>query len=64
MQVRSFLHRLLIEELRLKGKQVKAVVKGSAVLNDVTHKDAVQVGLDSVCEVIDNGSDAIGTILP
>jgi damage-control phosphatase, subfamily I len=56
--------RLLIEELSLKGKQVKAVVKGSAVLNDVTHLDAVQVGLDTVCEVIDNGSDAIGTILP
>ncbi len=56
--------KLLIEELRLKGKQVKAVVKGSAVLNDVTREDAVQVGLDTVCEVIDNGSDAIGTILP
>lgn len=56
--------RLLIEELRLMGKQVKAVVKGSAVLNDVTREDAVQVGLDTVCEVIDNGSDAIGTILP
>lgn len=56
--------RLLIEEIRLKGIQVKAVVKGSAVLNDVTEEDAVQVGLDAVCEVIDNGSDAIGTILP
>ena len=56
--------RLLIEELRLRGKQVKAVVKGSAVLNDVTREDAVQVGLDTLCEVIDNGSDAIGTILP
>ena len=56
--------RLLIEELRLRGKKVKAVVKGSAVLNDVTEEDAVQVGLDAVCDVIDNGSDAIGTILP
>jgi len=56
--------RLLIEELRKAGKHVTAVVKGSAVLNDVTYDDAVQVGLDAVCEVIDNGSDAIGTILP
>ncbi len=56
--------RLLIEELRLIGKQVKAVVKGSAVLNDVTREDALQTGLASVCEIIDNGSDAIGTILP
>ena len=56
--------RLLIEELRDRGKQVTAVVKGSAVLNDVTQEDAVQAGLESACEVIDNGSDAIGTILP
>jgi hypothetical protein len=56
--------KLLIEELRAAGKHVTAVVKGSAVLNDVTRDDAVQVGLDAVCEIIDNGSDAIGTILP
>jgi uncharacterized protein with ATP-grasp and redox domains len=56
--------RLLIEELREAGKHVTAVVKGSAVLNDVTRDDAVQAGLESVCEVMDNGSDAIGTILP
>jgi len=56
--------KLLIEVLSEAGKRVTAVVKGSAVLNDVTRDDAVQVGLDSVCEVIDNGSDAIGTILP
>jgi len=56
--------RLLIEELKKAGKQVKAVVKGSAVLNDVTREDAVQTGLDAICEIISNGSDAIGTILP
>ncbi|HYQ48322.1 MAG TPA: ARMT1-like domain-containing protein [Thermodesulfovibrionales bacterium] len=56
--------KLLIEELQKAGKHVTAVVKGSAVLNDVTSDDAVQVGLDAVCEVMDNGSDAIGTILP
>ena len=56
--------RLLIEELKEAGKRVTAVVKGSAVLNDVTWEDAVQAGLSGVCEVIDNGSDAIGTILP
>jgi uncharacterized protein with ATP-grasp and redox domains len=33
------------------------------VLNDVTAADAIQAGLIDVCEVIDNGSDAIGTIL-
>jgi damage-control phosphatase, subfamily I len=56
--------KLLIEQLTLTGRRVKAVVKGSPVLNDVTHEDAAQTGLEEVCEVIDNGSDAIGTILP
>jgi uncharacterized protein with ATP-grasp and redox domains len=55
--------RLLIEELGARRKKVTAVVKGSPVLNDVTREDAVQVGLDRVCRVIDNGSDAIGTII-
>jgi uncharacterized protein with ATP-grasp and redox domains len=55
--------KLLIEELVSQDKKVTAVVKGSPVLNDVTRDDAVQVGLDRVCRVIDNGSDAIGTII-
>ena len=55
--------RLFIEELLLSGKKVKAVVKGSPVLNDVTIEDALQINLTEVCEVIDNGSDAVGTIL-
>ncbi len=55
--------RLLIEELVAMGKKVRAVVKGSAVLNDVTAEDATQTGLQDICEVVDNGSDAIGTIL-
>lgn len=55
--------RLLIEELCAAGKNVTAVVKGGPVLNDVTAIDAAQSGLDTVCRVIDNGSDAIGTIL-
>lgn len=55
--------KLLIEELVRKGKKVKAVVKGSPVLNDVTIDDAYQTNLTELCEVVDNGSDAIGTIL-
>lgn len=56
--------RLLIEELQHAGTEVIAVVKGSPVLNDVTREDAIQTGLDAVCKIMDNGSDAIGTILP
>jgi hypothetical protein len=55
--------RLLIETLISLGKEVKAVVKGSPVINDSTMEDALESGLTGVCEVIDNGSDAVGTIL-
>jgi uncharacterized protein with ATP-grasp and redox domains len=55
--------KLLIEELLRKGKKVKAAVKGSPVLNDATMDDACQTRLSELCEVVDNGSDAIGTIL-
>jgi uncharacterized protein with ATP-grasp and redox domains len=55
--------RILIEVLTGMGKKVRAVVKGEAVLNDSTMEDAEEVGLTDVCEIIDNGSDCIGTIL-
>jgi hypothetical protein len=55
--------RLLIETLNRLGKKVKAVVKGAPVLNDSTMDDAEETGLAAVCEVIDNGSDAVGTML-
>jgi uncharacterized protein with ATP-grasp and redox domains len=55
--------KVLIEELVSSGKRVKAVVKGSPVLNDVTYEDAVQIGLADTCDIIDNGSDAVGTFI-
>lgn len=55
--------RLLIERLQAAGIDVTAVVKGSPVLNDATVDDAMQAGLDGICRIIDNGSDAVGTIL-
>lgn len=55
--------RLLIEELIEKGKEVVAVVKGSPVINDCTLRDAEEAGLAGLCELMDNGSDAVGTIL-
>lgn len=55
--------RLLIEVLTGIGKKVIAVVKGAPVLNDCTIEDAEETGLSSLTDVIDNGSDAIGTIL-
>jgi len=54
--------RLLIEEILLFNSNICAVVKGSPVLNDATIEDAQQIGLTDVCRIIDNGSDAVGTI--
>jgi uncharacterized protein with ATP-grasp and redox domains len=53
--------RLLVEQLL--PKRVTFVVRGAPVLNDVTLIDAQTVELDQIVEVIDNGSDAPGTIL-
>ncbi|MDR2116342.1 MAG: ARMT1-like domain-containing protein [Planctomycetaceae bacterium] len=56
---------LLMEELqRFQPKlNITAVVRGAAVLNDVTWTDVRQVGLEQSVTVIDNGNDAVGTIL-
>jgi uncharacterized protein with ATP-grasp and redox domains len=53
--------RILIEEI---GKTTRFLVKAGPVLNDATKEDAIAVGLDTVTNIIDNGSDAPGTVLP
>lgn len=53
--------RLLVDQLL--PERTTFVVRGSPVLNDATLVDAKMVGLDQIMEVIDNGSDAPGTIL-
>lgn len=53
--------RLLIEKLL--PERVTLVVRGAPVINDATLADAQAVGLDKIVEIIDNGSDAPGTIL-
>jgi uncharacterized protein with ATP-grasp and redox domains len=53
--------RLLIERLPL--DRITLAVRGTPVLNDATRVDAETAGLCDLVEVIDNGSDAPGTIL-
>ncbi|MDL1964881.1 MAG: ARMT1-like domain-containing protein [Deltaproteobacteria bacterium] len=53
--------RLLIEQMPL--KKITLVVKGSPILNDACLVDAQVTGIADLVEVIDNGSDAPGTIL-
>jgi uncharacterized protein with ATP-grasp and redox domains len=56
--------RVLIEEIQKVSRgEVYFAVRGKPILNDVTLDDAYFVGLDKVCKIIPNGSDAPGTIL-
>ncbi len=56
-----FFDGLLIEQLT--GARVTLAVRGTPVINDATRSDAKAAGLDNIVDVIDNGSDAPGTIL-
>jgi uncharacterized protein with ATP-grasp and redox domains len=51
--------RILIEQL---GKPVTYVVKAGPIINDATREDAIAAGIDQVAEIIDNGTQAPGTM--
>jgi uncharacterized protein with ATP-grasp and redox domains len=53
--------RLLIEKMPM--DRTTLVVRGAPVINDATAEDAETAGLNALVAVIDNGSDAPGTIL-
>ena len=53
--------RLLVEQMP--REKITVVVRGGPVINDATMDDARVAGLLELVEVIDNGSDAPGTIL-
>lgn len=55
--------RLLIEELAALGGQITVAVRGAPVINDATLLEAAESGISEVAEVVDNGSDAPGTLL-
>ena len=52
--------RLLIEEIK---KPVTYVVRGVPVINDATHEDAVEAGMDKIATILSSGTDAPGTVL-
>ena len=56
-----FFDRLLIEKLA--HPNVTLAVRGYPVINDATMEDATAAGLDKTVKVIENGSDAPGTVL-
>ncbi len=55
--------RIFIERLIARGHRVIVGVKSGPVLNDATMEDARQVGLTEITEVVETGSDWIGTEL-
>jgi uncharacterized protein with ATP-grasp and redox domains len=56
-----FFDKLLIEELN--GCHITFVVRGAPIINDALRDDARMAGIDTLAEVVDNGSDAPGTIV-
>jgi len=57
----SQLDKVLIREIKKLGRKVVGVVRGEAILNDVTYDDAVRTGLDKeVDEMLTTGAFAIG----
>ncbi|MCK4398526.1 MAG: DUF89 family protein [Methanophagales archaeon] len=56
----SVFDRILIEEMK---KPAIYVVRAMPVINDVTHEDAVQAGIDKVASILSSGTSAPGTVL-
>ncbi|MFZ3060580.1 MAG: ARMT1-like domain-containing protein [Candidatus Methanoperedens sp.] len=55
---------LLFEEIRKLGGKITLVVRGAPILNDVTMKEALELGIDKmVNRVLTTGSNAIGLCL-
>ena len=55
--------KVLVKVLKEFGLEVTYAVKGKPILNDATLEDAEEVSMTSLCKVIDNGSDRVGTWL-
>ncbi len=57
--------KLLVTTLLRLYPDIKAdvIVRGAPVLNDATMQDAVQIGMDKIVHVIDNGTAIAGTCL-
>lgn len=57
----SQLDKLLIRDIRSKGKTVIGIVRGKPILNDVTYEDALRIGLDKELDrIITTGGFHVG----
>lgn len=56
--------KIFIEHFALPDRhRIHYAVKSAPVINDAVYSDALQAGLDKHCIIIENGSDAPGTVL-
>lgn len=55
--------RLLIQELNKEKLDITYAVRDKAILNDVTLKEARDIGIDKYCKLISSGCDTPGLIL-
>ncbi len=58
--------KLFIQVLKRMNPDIKAQfgVRGKAIVDDVTVEDAVQVGMSDVADILPNGDNSLGTVLP
>lgn len=57
--------RVLLETISgSSGARMVAAVRDAPIINDVTMREAIEVGLPDICEVISSGSRMPGTFLP
>ena len=56
-----YFDRLLLKEL--KKDNINYIVKGSPILNDALHEDAIEAGIDRYSRVLDTGVAIPGTVL-
>lgn len=54
---------LVMERLAYKGFNITVAVKHGPIINDALYEDAVEIGLDTFCTVITNGTNCPGTPL-
>lgn len=59
------LDKILLQTIKTLYPQIEitTMVRGGDTLNDATMKDAIEVGLDKVAKVVDNGTEIAGTCL-
>lgn len=55
--------RVLLEEIKDRGKEIIYAVKEKPIINDALAADAAECGLDKISQIISSGSDAPGTVL-